>query len=125
MGWHHEQVEPRHVLYGLVRVLGVDAPPAAPLARVKLLMAPAGTTGGKPATSPEADAILAGITDIATAKTAADTLVAQLLAGTPDVTVAGGSVSTAVTSTDAPATDTTAGVLAELDLLVGLDTVKA
>jgi Holliday junction resolvasome RuvABC ATP-dependent DNA helicase subunit len=126
MGWHHAQVEPRHVLYGLVRVLGADAPPAAPLARVKLLMAPAGTTPGKPTISAEAQAILDGITDTDTARRAADQLVASLLVGTPDVTAAGdGGAMTAVSSTDAPASDTTASVLAELDALVGLDVVKA
>ena len=48
MGWHHPVVEPRHLLYGLVRALGSDAPAGAPLARVKLLMAPAGVATGKP-----------------------------------------------------------------------------
>ena len=77
IGWHHAQVEPRHLLYGLVRALGYDAPPSAPLARVKLLMAPAGTSTGKPTTTPEVDAILAGVTDVVTAKAAAEDLAAR------------------------------------------------
>ena len=124
IGWHHPQVEPRHLLYGLVRALGSDAPSSAPLARVKLLMAPAGTATGKPTTSPEVDAILASITDVPTAKTAADELVTKLLAGVPELAVGAAGVS-AVTPTAAPATDTTASVLAELDLLIGLAAVKA
>ncbi len=124
IGWHHAQVEPRHLLYGLVRALGSDAPSAAPLARVKLLMAPAGTATGKPTTSPEADAILSAITDVPTAKTAADDLAAKLLDGVPEFT-GGAAVTTAVTPTAAPTTDSTAGVLAELDMLIGLGAVKA
>jgi stage V sporulation protein K len=128
IGWHHEQVEPRHVLYALVRVLGSEAPPAAPLARVKLLMAPAGAATGKPITSPEAETLLAGITDAATARRVADDLSSRLLAGflalggdpaaTPTATgTAGGPVT--------PAADTTASVLAELDALTGLALVKS
>jgi len=124
IGWHHPQVEPRHLLYGLVRALGSDSPSSAPLARVKLLMAPAGSATGKPTTSPEADAILASITDVPTAKTAADELATKLLAGVPELAV-GAAGTTAVTPTAAPTTDTTASVLAELDLLIGLGAVKA
>lgn len=124
IGWHHEHVEPRHVLYGLVRALGSDAPPSAPLARVKLLMPPTGSGTGRPETSPEAQAILDGITDLATAKTAAADLAGRLLEGVPDM-AGGAAIATAVTTTAAPAGDTTQGVLAELDRLVGLAAVKA
>ena len=124
IGWHHAQVEPRHLLYGLVRALGYDAPPSAPLARVKLLMAPAGTSTGKPTTTPEVDAILAGVTDVATAKAAAEDLATKLLADTPQVGL-DGSTAGVVTSTAAPAGDTTEGVLRELDGLVGLGVVKS
>jgi SpoVK/Ycf46/Vps4 family AAA+-type ATPase len=124
IGWHHEHVEPRHILYGLVRSLGSDAPPSAPLARVKLLMAPTGAGTGHPDISPEAQAILDGITDQATAKTAASDLASKLLEGVPDMT-GGAATATAVTSTAAPSNDTTEGVLAELDRLVGLSAVKA
>jgi stage V sporulation protein K len=124
IGWHHAQVEPRHLLYGLVRVLGSEAPPSAPLARVKLLMAPSGTATAKPTTSPEAEAILAGIVDIPTARTAADDLVTSLLADIPQFAadIAG---TPAVTATPTAASDTTESVLAELDRLVGLAPVKA
>jgi stage V sporulation protein K len=124
MGWHHMQVEPRHVLYGLIRALGPEAPASAPLARVKRLMPPAGTATGKPATSPDAEAILAGITDIPSARSAAADLATKLLAGIPEfaVDVAG---TPAVTATAAASSDTTETVLAELDQLVGLTPVKA
>ncbi len=127
IGWRHAQVEPRHVLYGLVRALGSDAPLSAPLARVKLLMAPAGSTTGKPATSPEAEAILAGIADAATARAAADDLVGKLLAGVPGVpgALADAAGAPAAGASAATAGDTTESVLAELDRLVGLGVVKA
>jgi stage V sporulation protein K len=123
IGWHHEQVEPRHVLYGLVRALGSDARRSAPLARVKLLMAPAGTATGHPAASPEAQTILDGITDQATAKSAADDLATRLLSDLPEFATTGGTP--AVSSTVEPSGDTTQSVLAELDGLVGLGVVKA
>jgi SpoVK/Ycf46/Vps4 family AAA+-type ATPase len=117
-------VEPRHVLYGLVRALGSEAPASAPLARVKLLMAPAGAGTGRPDVAPEAQAILDGITDQATARTAASDLASRLLEGVPDMG-GGAATATGVTSTAAPSDDTTEGVLAELDRLVGLGAVKA
>jgi len=124
MGWHHEHVEPRHLLYGLVRALGSDAPAGAPLARVKLLMAPAGTATTKPIASPAAEAILAGITDASTARAAADDLVTTLLADIPEFAaeVAG---TPAVTISAASGNDTTESILAELDRMVGLGVVKA
>lgn len=124
IGWHHERVEPRHVLYGLVRALGSDAPPSAPLARVKLLMPPTGSATGRPETAPEAQAILDGISDVATAKAAAADLAGRLLEGVP-IMGGGAATATAVTSTAAPADDTTDGILEELDRLVGLAHVKA
>ena len=124
IGWHHPAVEPRHVLWGLVRALGSDAPASAPLSRVKLLMAPPGTATGRPDVAPAAQAILDGITDQATAKAAAQDLADALLAGVSDV-AGGAATATAVTTTAAPSGDTTQGVLAELDGLVGLAAVKA
>jgi stage V sporulation protein K len=123
IGWHHEQVEPRHILYGLVRALGSDAPRSAPLARVKLLMAPTGTGTGHPTTSPEAEAILATLTDLPSAKTTAEDLATKLLADLPEFAAEIGGTP-AVTATAAPSGDTTASVLAELDALVGLAPVK-
>ena len=127
IGWHHEQVEPRHVLYGLVRALGSDAPVSAPLTRVKLLMAPVGSASGKPVMSPEAEAILAGITDAPTARAAADDLVGRLLVGVPGVpgALAGGAGEHVAGTSGAPTGDTTESVLVELDRLVGLGVVKA
>src|SRR5438132_5611023 len=84
MGNHHAAVEPRHVLWGLVRALGADAPADAPLARVKMLMAPPGTAHGKPTTTPEAEALLAGIADGHTARVMARDLARRLLAGVPE-----------------------------------------
>ena len=124
IGWHHEFVEQRHLLYGLVRVLGSDAPANAPLARVKLLMAPSGTASARPATSPEADVILAAISDISTARVAADALAAKLLAGIPEFTADIGGTP-AVIATPTSTSDTTASVLSELDQLIGLGVVKA
>ena len=115
MGNHHAAVEPRHVLWGLVRALGADAPPDAPLARVKLLMAPPGTAHAKPPTTPEADAILAAVTDVASARAVARDLATRLLAGVPEfseVAVQAGSAAASGTAgTIAAAAETTASVL--------------
>ena len=124
IGWHHAQVEPRHVLYGLIRALGSDAPGSAPLARVKLLMSPAGTATASPPTSPAAEAILVTITDAVTARAAADDLASTLLIGIPELAADAGR-RPAVTVTEASPTDTTTSVLAELDQLIGLAAVKA
>ena len=43
IGNHHAQIERRHILWGLVRVLGPDAPKGVTGMRVKTLMAPPGT----------------------------------------------------------------------------------
>ena len=129
MGNHHAQVEPRHVLWGLVRALGNDAPRDAPMARVKLLMAPRGMSNGRPNVSSEAEQILTGITDVPTAQAAAKDLVERLLKDIPEfaVEVATGATGQQVAGSGAGAThpdDTTASVLAELDALVGLAAVK-
>jgi Cdc6-like AAA superfamily ATPase len=87
-------------------------------------MAPPGSATGRPTTAPDAEAILAGIADIPTAKAAANDLATKLLADIPQFAAEIGGTP-AVTGTPAPTADTTAGVLAELDMLVGLAPVKA
>lgn len=125
-GNQHPQVEPRHVLWGLVRALGSDAPREVPLARVKLLMAPPGTFTGSPTVSDEAQKIVEGIDSVPAAKAATLELAERLLANVPEFAApveatASAGVRGAGTGSTAPAThDTTAGVLAELDALVGL-----
>ena len=137
MGNHHEHVEPRHVLWGLMKALGNDAPPNIPAARVKLLMSPEGTFKDRPDVSPEAQAILDKIDGIPAGQAVAVELAKQLLANVPEfadpAVVAGTGATTATATTQsttdsskpAPATDTTESVLAELDALVGLAAVKA
>jgi stage V sporulation protein K len=130
-GNQHPEIEPRHVLWGLVRALGGDAPREVPLARVKLLMAPPGTFKGSPAVSVEAQKIVDGIESVAAAQAATIDLAARLLANVPEfaapveATAVAGQRGAAAGSIVSATPDTTAGVLAELDALVGLGTVKS
>ncbi len=123
-GNHHPQIEPRHILWGLARVLGNDAPPGVTGMRVKLLMPPVGASRERPTISDESQKLLDRIDSVEAAKAVAQELADELLKDIPiDATPDG--ARSAVTPSEAPAGDTTAGVLAELDMLVGLAQVKA
>jgi len=133
-GNQHDEVQPRHVLWGIMRALGSDGPPGIPVNSVKALMAPIGTSTTKPTVSAEATAIMAGITDVPTAQAAARDLASRLLANDPGYAAAqanaaidanGLQAKSAATTTAAATADTTASVLAELDALIGLVQVKA
>jgi Cdc6-like AAA superfamily ATPase len=134
----HGTVEPRHVLWGLLRALDGDAPADIPFEGVLRLLDPHGTSDGPPAVPPEIETLLDGVSD-----TAAAVALAERLAGELGVTPAGvagpataggppapagdtatGSPVAAVATTHGSGTDTEASILAELDALVGLDEVK-
>ena len=133
IGNHHEHVEPRHVLWGLVRALGPGAPKELTLERMRVLLVPEGTATEPPDISEAAQKILDGVTDQPTALAAVIALAAELLSGVPEpvpdpssTTTTGarkGSAASLSASTAARG-DTTEGVLAELDRLVGLVQVK-
>ena len=61
--WSHPTVELRHVLWGLVRVLGAAAPAEVPLATVKAFLEPAGSSYETPLVSPAAEAAILAIED--------------------------------------------------------------
>ena len=77
----HPVVEPRHVLWGLVQALGTETPTEVPLATVKALLEPHGTSYATPTVSPEAEAALAEITSDASAKTVAIELLKRIQGG--------------------------------------------
>ena len=111
----HPTVEPRHVLWGVIRALQGDAPADIPFEGVLRLLEPHGTSDGPPAVPPEIEAMIETVTDTATALVLAHRLPADLGA-----LPAGATTATAT----APVADTEASILAELDALVGLDSVK-
>ena len=148
--YSHPTVEIRHVLWGLVRVLGSAAPTEVPAGTVKGYLEPTGSSFQTPVVSPAAEAALAAIDSEASAKAAVLDLAKRLAAGeaATDVPAAPGTsdapgitamrstaTSTATVSEDAdpapasPAAPTAAetadSILAELDALIGLVPVKA
>jgi SpoVK/Ycf46/Vps4 family AAA+-type ATPase len=125
IGNHHAQIEPRHILWGFVRVLGPDAPKGVTGMRVKLLMAPAGTATDRPTISEDAQKLLDRIDSQDSAKAVAQELSDTLLKDVPLFVDADGAATSTVTPSEAPADDTVQSVLAELDALVGLGAVKA
>lgn len=102
--YSHPVVEPRHVLWGIVHVLGPAAPAEVPLATVKQLLEPAGRAYATPLVSEAAETALAPITSEATAKTVAIDLAKRLGPGGEGMAPPGG----AAGATDKP-TDGAAG----------------
>gem|GEM_PF-622905 len=112
----HPVVEPRHVLWGLVHALGTDCPPEVPLATVKALLEPHGSSYATPTVTPEAEAALAEITD-ASAKAFAIELLKRIQGGgsggpgTPAGPAPGGTIPSGdFPTTGTPVTPTTAEV---------------
>ena len=143
--YSHPTVELRHVLWGIVAALGPAAPTEVSAGTVKALLEPHGTSYQTPVVSPAAEAALARIVDDASAKTAALDLLKRIQGGdggaaadasTPSATQAtttdASPTATATTDTTAASAasppakgETTDAILAELDALVGLVSVKA
>ncbi len=112
--YSHPQVELRHVLWGLVKVLGTAAPTEVPLATCKAFLEPAGEAYATPTVSAAAEAELATIVSEDAARAAVLDLAKRLAPGGADAPGAGadapggpGSPATAVTP--ATTTDGTAG----------------
>jgi SpoVK/Ycf46/Vps4 family AAA+-type ATPase len=147
--YSHPTVEPRHVLWGIVVALGPAAPTEVSAATVKALLEPHGTSYQTPVVSSAAEAVLATIIDDASAVTAAIALLKKIQDGdtgdagpaathtptptTPTMADTDSSASATASSraaatseTPPPAkSETTDSILAELDALVGLASVKA
>jgi hypothetical protein len=82
--WSHPTVELRHVLWGLVRVLGAAAPAEVQLATVKAFLEPAGSSYETPLVSPAAEAAILAIDDEASAVAAVLDLAKRLGPGGAD-----------------------------------------
>ncbi len=141
----HAEVEPRHVLWAIVRMLREGSPPDLTLGVVRPYLAPDGTSVATPVVSATAQAAIDACTSNEAAIAQARAILATLVAAGPG---ADHGAPTARTTSDAtaapPATEATAeqvangapapaadqaetiaALLAELDALVGLATVKA
>ena len=138
--YSHPAVELRHVLWGLVYVLGPAAPTEVSLATAKSYLDPAGDAYATPVVTEAAETVLATIVDEASAKAAVLDLGVRLGPGGADAPPpppppTPQPVATATETEEAtvsPATvvtpdpkETTDAILAELDALIGLVPVKA
>ncbi len=145
--YSHPDVGVRHVLWGLVHVLGPAAPTEVPIQTVKSYLEPPGTSYATPVMTAEAEAELALVDSPESAKARVLDIAARLAAapppadpaadagaGTPTPTATASTASATATetagTTPAPATpapttkETTDAILAELDALIGLAAVK-
>jgi hypothetical protein len=139
----HPEVEPRHVLWAIARLLGPKAPPELALDAVRPYLLPDGAAVATPAIPDPVMQVIDACTDMNAAVDQARVILASL--GGPVITGsarpvtgadAGGAPETGADATaQAAATppvdpavtqaEAIAKLLAELDALVGLDTVKA
>jgi stage V sporulation protein K len=140
--WSHAEVELRHVLMGIVRTLGTKAPEGLTPDAVKPWLAPVGNAAVTPGVTDAAQAAIDRCTSDAAAAEEAQHILAWLrstgpLGGTSSARVSSDpkatgtgetTVSTDTEASTAAAVETRAAtvaeLLAELDSLVGLDTVK-
>lgn len=133
----HPEVEARHLLWGLLKALGSDAPGEITVAEVRSLLGPAGSSFATPVVPEASEQILKGVDStssaIATARSLAQSLVPAPDTGAPVAHQTADATATGVATADAkPAPtgageapkETTADVMAELDALIGLDQVK-
>ena len=137
----HAEVEPRHVLWAIVRALGTGAPADLSLDLARPYLAPDGVAVAPPAVSAAAQTAIDACTTNETAVEQARAILVTLAgAGSGAATVrtssdaaaapavTGTSAETATAGTPTPEPDRAeaiAALLAELDALVGLSTVKA
>jgi hypothetical protein len=91
--YSHPEVDLRHVLWGLVDVLGAATPSEVSAETVKGYLAPVGSAYQTPAVSVAAEAVLATIDSEAAAKAAVIDLAARLGPGGADAAGHGGSTS--------------------------------
>lgn len=140
----HAEVEPRHVLWAIVRALGDRAPAELTLDVVRPHLAQDGTAVRPPVVSAAAQAAIDACTSVETAIEQARAILATIAGADPGPgpgaatarataeptaasSTAGAAAVTADAGTPAPKPDQAeaiAGLLAELDALVGLASVK-
>jgi hypothetical protein len=138
----HPEVEPRHLLWGLVQVLDSSTPASVPRAAVRALLPPRGAATAVPTVPAAIEERLKRVTSQVTAIEACVALGAELLGGegpgpgttgSPEAATGEGVATRAAALTEgvepgvAPTarTDSVPALLAELDGLVGLRQVKA
>jgi len=134
----HPEVQPRHLLWGLLEVLDASAPASVSRAGARALLLPRGTAVASPSVPAAIEERLAGVTGRETAVALCAELAGELLGAGPaaDAAPAAGAAATATQSeataeTPAPnpkpaaKADAIPALLAELDALVGLGTAKA
>ncbi len=140
--WSHAEVEPRHVLMGIVRALGAKAPDGLTPDAVRTWLEPVGDAAMTPTVTATAQKAIDGCTSVEAAADEARQILAWLRSTGPvggtSSAVASSDVKAAGTGDRTPATDkelspaaaavvnavTVAELLAELDALVGLGSVK-
>ena len=141
----HPEVELRHLLWGLMRALGTEAPVEISVPKVRLLLDSDGSSFATPLVSDMVHDALVDVNSIATGQAATIDLATRLgileptegaivapaagEAGSTGAAVAEATKTEGRTDLDAPpvtrpASDTTDSVLAELDALIGLAPVK-
>lgn len=130
----HAEVEPRHVLWGLITVLGTDAPSQVSASAVRRLLEPDGSSATTPTLSESADHELSGVSSVATARSACEDLGRRLVPEGPTATSAFATAEAEVETAATPAVhreststerESTSEILAELDSLIGLGSVKS
>jgi stage V sporulation protein K len=139
----HAEVEPRHVLWAIVRALGDKAPPDLTLDVVRPYLAPDGVSVATPVPSAAAQAAIDACVSPESATEQARAILGHLVSAGPgpgaaaprsssDMTAAPGATEATAdqdpTATPSPKPDQAeaiAALLAELDALVGLASVKA
>ena len=142
--YSHPAVEPRHVLWGLLRALGDAAPAEVTVLGVRGLLEPVGGSFDSPTVSPDAEALLDQVKSESAAVSVAVDLARQLglgetqskssaahaaggraVADVPDA-ASGATVAAIAEAEQLEADDVSSeAILAELDALVGLAPVKA
>lgn len=130
----HPEVEPRHVLWAIVRVLGADVLPDVSIADLRPILEPHGTSIARPVESDAARSVLERCTSRDAAAAEALTIFELFrgsASGGPAVQVAASDDAVALAaSPDRPMggpdiePDKLPTVLSELDGLIGLNTVK-
>lgn len=140
--WSHEEVEPRHVLWGIVRVLGSSAPADLNPEAIRPFLEPPGVAVSPPTISAAAQTVLDGCVSTEGATAQARSVAAALASGssTPAAPDAGPQVTSRpvvaqaepdatsaaaeLPSSGPVARESIASILGELDALVGLAPVK-
>jgi AAA+ superfamily predicted ATPase len=135
--YSHPEVQPRHLLWGLLEVLDAAAPSTASRPAARALLAPRGSATASPTVPAPMEDRLAPVTGRDAAVVLCAQLASELLGAgpAPEVTAmastaaatqsAAGTAETPLEARPEPGPDAIPALLAELDALVGLGEAKA